>query len=106
SDAWSIGILVEEVSVLYKEFSARRPSPLPELPIQYADYSGWQRECFEGGLLEPQLAYWKQQLGGTSTLLLPTDRPRPTAQSQKGATCDFVIGVSLTQKLKKLAEAQ
>ena len=106
SDAWSIGILVEEVSVLYGAFSAGRPSPLPDLPIQYADYSVWQRECLEGGLLEPQLIYWRQQLEGVGMLQLPTDRPRPPAQSQNGATCEFVIAVDLTQKLKKLAEEQ
>ncbi len=106
SDAWSIGVLIEEVSVLYDAFSAGRPSPLPELPIQYADYSVWQRECMEGGLLDPQLAYWKQQLAGTSVLKLPSDRPRPTVQSQRGATCDFVIAANLAQELKKLGEEQ
>jgi amino acid adenylation domain-containing protein len=106
SDAWSIGILAEEVSVLYGAFSAGRPSPLPELSIQYADYSVWQRECLEGGVLERQLAYWKQQLGGSGMLMLPTDRPRPAVQSQNGATCDFVIAANLTRELKKLAEEQ
>jgi len=106
SDAWSMGVLIEEVSILYDAFSADRPSPLPELPIQYADYTAWQREWLEGGVLEEQLAYWKQQLAGSSMLLLPTDRPRPTSQSQNGATRDFVIGGSLTRKLKKLAEEQ
>jgi amino acid adenylation domain-containing protein len=106
SDAWSIGVLIEEVSVLYDAFSAGRSSPLPELPIQYADYTVWQREWLERGVLEQQLAYWKQQLGGSGLLLLPTDRPRPTLKSQNGATCSFVIGASLTQRLKKLAEEQ
>lgn len=106
SDAWSIGVLVGEVSVLYGAFSAGRPSPLPELPIQYADYSMWQRECLESGMLEQQLAYWTKQLTGSSLLKLPTDRPRPATQSQKGAICNFVIAANLTQKLKQLAEQQ
>jgi hypothetical protein len=106
SDAWSIGVLVEEVSVLYGAFSAGRPSPLAELEIQYADYSVWQRECQESGMLEEQLAYWKQQLAGSSRLRLPTDRPRPALQSQNGATCEFVIDAHLLQELKKLAEEQ
>jgi amino acid adenylation domain-containing protein len=106
SDAWSMGILVEEVSVLYGAFSAGQPSPLPELAIQYADYSVWQRDCLEGGLLEPQLAYWKKQLAGSSALKLPTDRPRPASQTQNGATCDFAIDANLTQELKKLAAEQ
>ncbi len=106
SDAWSMGVLFEEVSVIYDAFSAGQPSPLPELPIQYADYSVWQRKCLEEGLLEPQVAYWKEQLAGSSVLKLPTDRPRPATQSQNGATRDFVIDVGLTQRLKKLAEEQ
>ena len=106
SDAWSMGVLIEEVSVLYDAFSGGWPSPLSELPIQYADYTAWQREWLEGGVLEQQLAYWKQQLGRGGMLLLPTDRPRPSSRSQNGAACDFVIGASLTQKLKKLADEQ
>jgi amino acid adenylation domain-containing protein len=106
SDAWSTGVLIEEVSVLYDAFCAKRPSPLPELSIQYADYSVWQRECLEAGVLEQQLVYWKQQLRGSSMLMLPTDRPRPASQSQKGAAYDFVIGANLTRELKKLAKQQ
>ena len=106
SDAWSMGVLIEEVSILYDAFSGGRSSPLPELPIQYADYSVWQRECLEGGMLEQQLAYWKQQLAGVSMLQLPTDWPRPTALSQSGALCNFVIEANITSQLKKLAQEQ
>jgi amino acid adenylation domain-containing protein len=106
SDAWSTGVLIEEVSVLYDAFSTGRPAPLHELPIQYADYSVWQRELLDGGLLEPQLDYWKRQLAGSSLLMLPTDRPRPTLQGQNGATCEFVIAADLTRKLKTLAGQQ
>ena len=106
SDAWSMGVLIEEVSVLYRAFSDGQPSPLPDLPIQYADYTAWQSDWLEGGVLKEQLAYWKRRLAGTSVLKLPTDRPRPTSQSQNGATCEFAIGANLTQALKKLAEKQ
>ncbi|MBZ5490384.1 MAG: amino acid adenylation domain-containing protein [Acidobacteriia bacterium] len=106
SDAWSMGVLIGEVSVLYDVFSGGRSSPLPELPIQYADYTVWQRECLEGGMLERQLAYWKQQLAGVSMLQLATDRPRPTSQSQRGTVCEFVIEVNVTSQLKKLAQEQ
>ncbi len=106
SDAWSIGVLIEEVSVLYGAFSAGQPSPLPELPIQYADYSEWQREWLEGGSLEEQLAYWRKQLAQVSMLQLPTDRTGTTSQSQSGATCEFVIAANVARQLKKLAEGQ
>ena len=79
---------------------------LPELDIQYADYTVWQQECLEAGVLEQQLSYWKEQLAGNGMLALPADRPRPIFQSQNGATCDFVIDVNLTQKLKESAEEQ
>jgi amino acid adenylation domain-containing protein len=106
SDAWSTGVLIQEVSVLYGALSAGRQSPLPELPIQYADYTVWQREWLEGGVLEQQLAYWKQQLAGANVLRLPTDRPRPASPSQNGVLYDFVIAAHLTQKLKKVAGEQ
>ena len=82
SDGWSMGILFQELSVLYEAFCAGKPSPLPELPIQYADYAEWQREWLQGEVLESQLGYWKQQLEGAPQVLeLPTDRPRPAVQT-------------------------
>ena len=58
SDGWSIGVLVREIAVLYSAFSRGKPSPLPELPIQYADFALWQREWLQGEVLESQLSYW------------------------------------------------
>jgi amino acid adenylation domain-containing protein len=106
SDAWSMGVLIEEVSIVYDAFTSGRTVPLPELAIQYADYSMWQRECMQEGLLDEQLAYWKRQLAGSTVLQLSTDHPRPSALGQNGGTRDFVIPANLTQKLKKLAEEQ
>ncbi|HTN83814.1 MAG TPA: condensation domain-containing protein, partial [Sorangium sp.] len=78
SDGWSMGVLVRELGALYEAFSRGLPSPLPELPIQYADYAVWQRAWLSGEVLEAQLAYWKKQLSGAPPALeLPTDRPRP-----------------------------
>jgi hypothetical protein len=77
SDAWTRGILNRELALLYGAFSRGEPSPLAELPIQYADYAEWQRSWLTGEALERQLAYWKQQLTGAPALLeLPIDRPR------------------------------
>jgi hypothetical protein len=73
SDGWSMDVLIRELVMLYMTFSAGKPSPLPELPIQYVDYASWQRERLQGEALEKQLAYWRQQLGGAPRLLeLPT----------------------------------
>ncbi|HEY4588251.1 MAG TPA: amino acid adenylation domain-containing protein, partial [Thermoanaerobaculia bacterium] len=86
SDGWSMGILVREVAALYPAFAARRPSPLPELPVQYADFAVWQRSWLHGEVLEREIDWWRCQLAGLPPLLeLPTDRPRPAVQSSRGA---------------------
>jgi len=64
SDQWSMGIFFRELSALYDAFAQGRPSPLPDLPVQYADYSHWQRQWLTGETLERQVAYWRQQLAG------------------------------------------
>src|SRR5690349_6165780 len=85
SDGWSMGVLVHEFAALYTAFSSDRPSPLPELSIQYADYAQWQRAWLTGEVLAEQLTYWKKKLDGAPAVLeLPGDRPRPAVQSFKG----------------------
>src|SRR5690606_36484376 len=81
SDGWSMGVLVREIAALYQAFAAAQPTPLPELPTQYADYAHWQREWLQGDVLEKQLAYWRERLGDNPPALeLPSDRPRPATQ--------------------------
>ncbi|HEY54191.1 MAG TPA: AMP-binding protein, partial [Caldilineae bacterium] len=107
SDGWSMGIFVREIAILYNAFSEGRPSPLPELSIQYADYALWQEEELQGEGLERQLAYWKEQLGGELPLLeLPGDRPRPAVLSSRGATLSRRFPPELTAGLKALANAE
>jgi amino acid adenylation domain-containing protein len=85
SDGWSLGVLIREISALYQAYSAGHPSPLPELPIQYVDFAAWQRQWLQGEALHRQLDYWTAQLAGLSPLQLPTDRPRPTVSTGRGA---------------------
>jgi amino acid adenylation domain-containing protein len=103
-DGWSMGILMGEVSALYASFSAGKPSPLHELPIQYVDYSVWQREWLHGEMMDQQLDYWRKQLAGVETLDLPTDRPRPAIQTQKGDRMTVALPLELTEKIRKLAK--
>ncbi|HEV7515515.1 MAG TPA: amino acid adenylation domain-containing protein, partial [Thermoanaerobaculia bacterium] len=103
-DGWSMGILMGEVQVLYPSFSSGRPSPLPDLPLQYADFSAWQRGWFQGEVLERQLAYWKRQLAGAPEVLdLPTDRPRPAVQTFAGASLAFTLPEDLARGLEALS---
>src|SRR5437773_2832704 len=75
SDGWSSGILWHELTVLYSAFSSGQVSPLPDLPIQYADFAVWQREWLQGEVLQSQISYWKKQLEGSPGILnLPTNR--------------------------------
>ncbi|OUL18944.1 hypothetical protein BV372_33785 [Nostoc sp. T09] len=107
SDGWSKGVLIRELATIYTEFVENKPSSLPELPIQYADFALWQREWLQGEQLQTQLDYWKQQLGGELPVLaLPTDRPRPAVQTFAGKTLSFVLPNSLTEELKFLSKQE
>ncbi|ARV57485.1 non-ribosomal peptide synthetase [Nostocales cyanobacterium HT-58-2] len=107
SDAWSRGILFEQLTTLYQAFIDGKPNPLPKLPIQYADYAVWQREWFSGDVLEKQLNYWKQQLADANPVLeLPTDRPRPPVQTYRGAKHFFVLPQNLSQALYVLSRQE
>jgi amino acid adenylation domain-containing protein/FkbM family methyltransferase len=106
SDGWSMGIMVHEFSRLYEACCRGEQSPLPELPIQYADFSLWQREWLQGGILEEQLLYWKQRLAGVQSLELPADRPRPPVMLHAGSSMAFNVGPSQMQELKSLSRRQ
>ncbi len=106
SDDWSIGVLIRELSTIYTAFAIKQPSPLPELPLQYADFAHWQREWLQGEELETQIAYWRHQLDSISVLNVPTDRPKPAIQSYRGATQFLELPPSLTEALEKLSQQQ
>ena len=107
SDRWSTSILLRELSALYIAFLRGEPSPLSDLPIQYADFAVWQRDWLQGTVLETQLAYWKAHLEGASPVLaLPTDRPRPSVPTYRGGQVSFRLPKPLTSTLKALSERQ
>ncbi|KAB2667866.1 MAG: amino acid adenylation domain-containing protein [Verrucomicrobia bacterium] len=106
-DGWSIDLLWEELAALYAAFSAGRPSPLGELPFQYADYAAWQRRWLEGEVLARQLAYWKARLANTPPMLeLPADFPRPAARSHRGRRRGFQLDRSSSQALRELGRRE
>jgi amino acid adenylation domain-containing protein len=105
ADGWSIGVLVDELSVYYRSFCTGTKADLPDLSIQYADFALWQRQWLTNEVLDRQLSYWKQQLTGIPLLhQLPTDRPRPAIQSFRGGTERLQLDSQLTQQLKKLSQ--
>ncbi|HEY0055307.1 MAG TPA: amino acid adenylation domain-containing protein, partial [Pedobacter sp.] len=106
SDGWSRALLVKELVELYNSYEEQRPAVLPVLPIQYADFSIWQRKHFQKDVLEKKLDYWKQKLEGTATLQLPTDYSRPAVQSNQGASYEFNIESDLAQKLSNLSHKE
>jgi len=103
SDGWSQGVLIRELTTLYNSIIHGQSSPLPELPVQYADYSIWQKSPEQACELEKQLDYWKQQLADLSPLELPTDRPHQALQTFNGATESFKILATQTESLKVLS---
>ncbi len=106
-DEWSMEVVHRELRQLYEAFSAGRPSPLAELPIQFADFACWQREWMKGEAQEKQIAYWKQELAGAPAVLeLPTDKPRPATLSFRGATESFQLPARLLERLKALGREQ
>ncbi|MEE8586294.1 MAG: amino acid adenylation domain-containing protein, partial [Acidobacteriota bacterium] len=104
SDGWSMDILARELRALYEAFASGRPSPLEELPLQYADYAYWQRRWLSGEVLEEQLEHWKLRLQGAPAALdLPTDRPRPALQAFRGASRTFELSRPISESLKALS---
>jgi len=104
-DGWSMAVLIREIAALYTAFCSGKPSPLAELPIQYADFGVWQRQCLSGDSLQSHLSYWLKQLSNYPPLLqLPTNRPRPAIQGFRGATQLFSLSPDLTKALKVLSQ--
>ncbi|HEV2843686.1 MAG TPA: amino acid adenylation domain-containing protein, partial [Thermoanaerobaculia bacterium] len=106
ADGWSLGVLLRELGTLYPSRAAGRPSPLPDLPVQYADYAIWQRERFQGELLESELAFWRDRLAGVPPLELPADRPRPATASFRGGQGVLALNAGETRGLRELARGE
>ncbi len=106
-DFWSLAVLLTELGVLYPAEKAGVQALLPALDSQYTDYVRWQAEMLAGPEGERLWAYWQKQLSGQLPLLeLPTDRPRPSVPTYRGASYDFHLNDELSRRLKALAKAQ
>ncbi len=106
TDAWSMGIFFRELNTLYEAFVFGRPSPLPDPPLQYADFAVWQRGVIQGELKERELDYWRQQLDGAPALQMPSDRPHGSVQSFRGAYISLTFPETLNDALKDLSRRE
>jgi acyl carrier protein len=106
ADGWSMGVLVRETAALYEAFRSGEPPPLAELPIQYADFTQWQRQWLQGEVLDQHLGYWRKQLAQLPALRLPTDRARPAVQSYRGGTRAFSLSHELSRAVRELTASE
>jgi amino acid adenylation domain-containing protein len=107
TDRWSFAVFEKELAVLYQAFATGQPSPLPELPIQFADYAVWQRERMSGDEYRRDLDYWRGRLAGAPFVLdFPTDFPRPPIQNFQGARVYVGYPKSLLDGLKELSRRE
>src|SRR5215216_5733392 len=103
SDGWSRDVLVREIIDLYLAFEGH-PSPLAELPFQYADFAIWQRQRLTGSLLEQHLDYWRRHLASAPHVLaLPVDRPRPAVVTRRGSYEALMLSPELSRLLRALS---
>ncbi|MBD6618564.1 amino acid adenylation domain-containing protein [Komarekiella sp. 'clone 1'] len=106
SDAWSEGIFIREVSVLYEAFSNDKPSPLPEINIQYADFSIWQHKFLQGEVLDKLLRYWEKQLGDNLPVLqLPKNHQSLEVKTSQEKRQTLILSKTLSQAIKKLSDS-
>ena len=102
-DGWSTAVLARELFTLYEAFAAGQPSPLPELPLQYADFALWQRQQLHGDRLHRQLEYWRHHLAHLTTLDLPADYVRPPKQTFAGAVHELSLPPALVEAVRTLS---
>lgn len=106
SDGWSLSIIVKEVVELYQSYVQKRVAKLDQLPIQYADYSIWQRNYLQGQELEKKINYWKEKLREVSPLNLPISYQKPSFPSTAGDVEYFSIDKDLLEKIHSLGQKQ
>lgn len=102
-DGWSAEILMRDLGQSYEAMALKRPSALPELELQYADYSIWQREIVQRGELDFQMQYWREKLGRNPVVAeLLTDHPRSAGRQVDRASLPFVLAEDSSRRLAAL----
>lgn len=104
-DGLSIGVFIDELARLHEAFAAGNGDPLPPLPIQYGDYSVWQKDFLSAPEIGEQLSWWRENLRGMTEPDFPTDHPRPSRKSWKGKIVSRPLPDDLIAKLTAVANA-
>ncbi|QSQ25804.1 amino acid adenylation domain-containing protein [Pyxidicoccus parkwayensis] len=106
-DTWSLVVFGRELGALYGAFQQGRPSPLPELPVQYTDYAAWQRKALEVGAFSSQMAAWRERLVSLPEPLdLPVDRPRGNGPALSGVRRNVGFSLATTRAVQALAQRE
>jgi amino acid adenylation domain-containing protein len=107
ADGWSWGVMMRELTLLYRAFVRGEEAPLAELPVQYADYALWQRAWLNGDAVRRERAFWRERLAGAPALLeLPYDRARPAEADERGAAHHFAIEPAVARAARELARRE
>jgi amino acid adenylation domain-containing protein len=106
SDAWSVSVMVNEINSFYDAYVAGGVGCLPELAVQYADFAVWQRRWLQAEVLAAHTTYWREKLAGAKLLELPTDRPRPSTPTYRGAQERFSLSEDVTRRLQELSRRE
>jgi len=107
SDGWSMDVLMRELEALYPAFHEGRSSPLPGLPIQYADFALWEQQWLASEWLERQVNHWKRRLGDVPPVLeFPTDHPRAVDEAYRGAVAHLDLPAEVMAPLRELGRAE
>ncbi len=103
-DGWSLAVICSELKAIYEARCRGRPSPLPPLEIQYADFASWQRRRLQSEAMQHELEYWRRALGGHLPVLeLNNDLPRPELQSYNGSLFRFRLPLELSESLRQFS---
>ncbi|MFL6127650.1 MAG: amino acid adenylation domain-containing protein, partial [Mycobacteriales bacterium] len=105
TDGWSTEVLLDDLLALYAAERAGRPAGLAPLPVRYGDFAAWQRARAGSPAVARDIDYWRRQLAGVPALELPTDAPRPPAQTFTGAAYPFRLPADLVAGLEALGRA-
>ena len=106
SDGWSMERFYGELAALYAAFLEGRPSPLPELPVQYADFAVWQRGWLQGEWLPRQMEYWRAKLEGAPVLELPSDRARTGLPGLAGGDVETTLPRDVADALEAVGHGE